>query len=84
MSNPLHQSASSRAANEPIGFYSVCSAHPLVIEAAEQYAAVRAGAIPPLPKELIVHRIREVIRMYANACRGKQASRANNLLSASH
>ncbi len=35
----------------------------------EQYAAIRAGAIAPLLQDLIVHRIREVIRMYANACR---------------
>jgi D-tagatose-1,6-bisphosphate aldolase subunit GatZ/KbaZ len=35
----------------------------------EEYAAVRAREIAPHPKDLIVHRIREVIRMYANACR---------------
>jgi D-tagatose-1,6-bisphosphate aldolase subunit GatZ/KbaZ len=34
----------------------------------EQYAAVRAGEIAAHPKDLIVHRIREVVRMYAHAC----------------
>lgn len=42
-----------------------------------QYAAVRAGEIAPHPKALIVHRIREVVRMYAIACKssavGKEA-----------
>lgn len=34
MNNPLRQLASSRAKGQPLGIYSVCSAHPMVIEAA--------------------------------------------------
>jgi D-tagatose-1,6-bisphosphate aldolase subunit GatZ/KbaZ len=39
----------------------------------EQYAAVRAGEIAADPKDLIVHRIRGVVRMYANACKSGAA-----------
>ncbi len=34
-----------------------------------QYAAVRAGEIAPHSRDLIVHRIGEVVRMYADACK---------------
>jgi D-tagatose-1,6-bisphosphate aldolase subunit GatZ/KbaZ len=39
----------------------------------EQYAAVRAGEIAADPKDLIIHRVRGVVRMYANACKSGAA-----------
>jgi D-tagatose-1,6-bisphosphate aldolase subunit GatZ/KbaZ len=35
----------------------------------EQYGAVRAGRLKPDPEALVQHRIRNVLRVYAEACR---------------